>query len=153
MFDPNTFMQATLTDANDTRVVPCPVGEYPMQIVDLKAKSGVIGKGERAGETWAAIDVFFEVNDEGAKAATGREKLRVKMGLMLDLTPEGMLDMGKGKNIRLGKLREACDLNRPGQPFSFPQMIGKYVVGVVGHRPDDRDPSIVYDEVTAVRPS
>lgn len=151
MFDPNTFMQATLTEANDTRIMPCPVGEYQMQIVDIKAKSGTIGKGERAGETWAGLDVFCEVDDPQVKAATGRTVVRVKHSLMLDLTPEGMLDMGKGKNIRLGKVRAACGLNRPGQAFSFPQMIGQRVVGVVGHRPDDRDPSIIYDEVTAVR--
>ena len=38
-------------------------------------------------------------------------------------------DGGKGKNIRLGKLREACDLNRPGQPFSFPLGAGMVIQG------------------------
>lgn len=151
MFDPQTFMDATINDALDTKVTPCPVGEFPGLITALKAKSGTIANGERAGQEWGALDVTIEIEDAGAKSITGRDKVFSHMFVMLDLTPEGMLDLGKGKNVKLGKLRDAVGLNVPGQTFSFPMMVGQRLIAKVSHRPDEKDPSILYDEVTAVR--
>ena len=55
--------------------------------------------------------------------------------------------MGKGKNVGLGRLREAADLNVPGAPFSFAMFEGRPVKVSVKHRVvDDR----IFDEVKAV---
>jgi hypothetical protein len=66
----------------------------------------------------------------------GREKVTCKQGIMLDLNEGGQLDMGKGKNVSLGKLREAIGLNSPGQPFSFSMIQGRMALGFVQHRVD-----------------
>jgi hypothetical protein len=41
--------------------------------------------------------------------------------------------MGKGKNVGLGKLREALGLNTPGEPFSFSMITGRLAKGFVQH--------------------
>lgn len=150
-FDPATFMQTVYTEVNDTKVVPCPAGEWQAQIVELKPKTGTISKGERAGETWAGVDIVWEISDDRVTSITNRKPTKVRQNLFLDLNATGAIDFSQGKNIGLGRLREACDLNRPGQPFNFSQLIGKLAIVNVSHRIDDSDPSKMYDEVKTVR--
>jgi hypothetical protein len=153
LFNPEAFMNASIEGALDTKVTPCPVGEFHAISMKVEPKSGEISKGDRIGETWAMLEVTWEINDEEAKRVTGREIVRSKQAVMLDLTPEGMLDLGKGKNVRLGKLRDALGQNDPSVSWSPTMLLGQSAVVVVGHRPDPKDSSIVYDEVTGVRPA
>lgn len=150
-FNPEAFMEATIQGANDTKVIPCPPGEWHGQIEEVKAQANEIKKGDRAGEVLAKLNIFWVISDEEPKRVTGREKVRVRQEVILDLTEEGMLDMGKGKNVRLGKLREAVGQNDPNVAFNPRNLIGGYGVVVVGNRADDKDSSIIYDEVVAVR--
>jgi hypothetical protein len=53
---------------------------------------------------------------------------------MLDLTEEGMLATGKGRNVLLGRLREATGLNQSGEPFAFPMLTGRPAKVQVAHR-------------------
>jgi hypothetical protein len=69
---------------------------------------------------------------------------------MLDLDPNGGLDMAEGKNVGLGRLREALGLNDPTESFSFNMLPGRMAKVRVGHREDSRDPEIKYAEVQAV---
>jgi hypothetical protein len=72
--------------------------------------------------------------------------VKVPQDVMLDLTDSGQLDMAKGRNVRLGRLREALDLNAPGRPFSFAMIQGRMAKVKVGHRVDGED---IYAEVRA----
>lgn len=150
-FNPEQFMEAAIQGANDTKITPCPVGEWHGQVEKVEAKAQPINNGERAGEVLAKFLVYWEIMDEEPRRQTGREKVRVRQEILLDLTDEGMIDMGKGKNVRLGKFREAVGLNDPNVAFNPMQSVGRTGVVVVGHRPDPKDSTIVYDEVTAVR--
>lgn len=150
MFDANSFMNAVFTEANDTKLVPCPAGEYQAQIEKLEPKSGTIGKGDRIGEPWASLNISYAVADQAVTAITGRDKVTVFQSVMLDLTPQGGLEQGPGKNINLGRLREACGLNNPGQPFTPSQLIGQMVRISVRHVPSFRDPSTLVAEVSGV---
>jgi hypothetical protein len=58
--------------------------------------------------------------------------------------------MGKGKNVSLGRLREATGLNEKGRPFGFRMLVGQMARVRVKHRPDNKNPEIVYAEVDAV---
>ena len=58
---------------------------------------------------------------------------------MLDLTPSGSLDTSKGKNIGLGRLREAVGQNKPGQAFSFQNLPGLMAKITIKHRLVDDD--------------
>lgn len=135
IFDPKTFATMTFTGANDTKSVPIPVGDWPFEI----AKSEITPWSRRGESTPAGFKLVLLMKTSAPEvvAITGRKENAVRYEVMLDLTPEGMLDMGKGMNVRLGKLREACRLNDPSRPFSFDQFVGHSVVGSITHRPTD----------------
>jgi hypothetical protein len=152
MFNPEAFMQAVITDANSTALTPCPPGEFPAQILEVKPASGTIGKGDRAGQPWARLDVSWEITDPSVAAITGRERTRVRQGVMLDLTASGDLDMSPNQNVRLGQLREAVGLNQAGQAFSPAMFIGRSARVVVKHEIDNRDGVTIQANVVAARP-
>jgi hypothetical protein len=144
MFDPQSFMNASFTEANDTVLVPCPEGEFIGVIQKPEIRPWNSKDGSKSG---LSLDYYISIDDPKVTAVTGRNPTKVKGGCMLDLTEGGALDFGKGKNVGLGRLREACDLNRPGAPFSFNMFEGKAIRAKVGSRAvDDR----IYDEVKGV---
>ena len=145
MFDPNQFLDMQTTDANDTKVVPVPVGEYLAQVSEVKARTWT-SKSDPT-KSGVALDVQWEIEDANVKALLGRDKVTVKQGIMLDMTESGGLDMGKGKNIGLGRIREACGLNTPGQPFAASMLTGRMAKVSVTHRVDGDQ---IYSEVKGV---
>ena len=148
-FDPNEFLNSTVTDSNDTTMISPPdnMSGDGYQIladkVDVRAWQGKTDPS-KSGLT---LDIQWLIEDEGVKAFCGREKVVCRQGIMLDLNDSGQLDMSKGKNVGLGKLREALDLNTPGKPFSFSMIAGRMVKGWVQHRVDGEN---VYAEIKRV---
>jgi hypothetical protein len=129
-FDPQSFLDASITESLDTKTIPCPVGEF-MGIIDKVVPRQWTSKdGATSG---IALDVFWLVEDESVKAFVGRDTVTVKQGIMLD-TKDGGLDTTKGKNIGLGRLREAVNMNQSGQPFSFAMLAGQAAKVSVSHR-------------------
>lgn len=116
-FNLTALQNIELTEAFDTTFVPVPENEdgYVAVITkyELKApKSSVI------------LDITWEIDDAGVTAVTGREKNSVRQSIFLDMTDHGTLDAGKGKNVGLGKLREALGQNQKGKPWSFGSLVG-----------------------------
>lgn len=144
-FDPDTFLAQTVEQANDTKVTPCPAGEFLGFIKDFKAREWTSKKNP--GVSGVALDVIWSVDDPGVKQLLDRDEVTVKQGIMLDMTESGTLDMGKGKNVGLGRLREALGLNVPGQPFAFSMLTGRPARLTVSHRVDGED---IYAEVKMV---
>lgn len=149
MFDADAFMNATTAEANDTKIAPCPQGEYFATIEKVEPTSGTTEKG-----TWAALNVTVGIEDPEVKAATGMDKKLVRGTVFLDLNDSGTgLDMGKGKNVRLGKLRQAANLNAAGQAFAPSMLVGRQVKVKVTHRQDKNDSEVVYDDIGAWLPA
>lgn len=123
MFDPNSFLDMTTTEANDTKLVPVPAGEYIALVDEVKARQWK--KRDDPSVGGLALDVKWSIDDAAVKELLGRDKVTVEQGIMLDMTEAGGLDMGKGKNVALGKLRDAVGLNVPGQPFSPNMLVGR----------------------------
>lgn len=147
-FDPSSLLETTFVEANDTKLIPIPEAEYLAVIEDSKINTWQSKDGANSG---LRLDVNYMIDDQAAKDATGREKLSVRQGIMLDLTEDGKsLDMGKGKNVALGRLREAAGLNVPGQPFAIQMLPGRLVKIRVTQRPSDKDPEVVYNDVKGV---
>lgn len=144
MFNPDTFLQSSTTEVNDTKKIPCPVGEYIAVAEKVEARTWQSKDGLKSG---LALDVTWTIDDAAAKEVTGRDNVQVRQGLMLDILESGGLDMGKGKNIALGRLREATGLNVPGQPFSPAMIQGRAAKVTVSHRVDGED---IYDEIKKV---
>lgn len=145
MFDPQAFMDTTTEQANDTTIAPCPEGEWPATASDVVIKTGT---SQKNGEDWARLDVKWEIVGAEANTITEREKIIVTQGIMLDINGSG-LDMGKGRNIGLGRLREALGLNAPGTPFSPRMIIGRSAKIAVKHREYEGK---VFDDVKAALP-
>lgn len=143
-FDPNQFLDLQITEANDTKTIPVPAGEFLAVVDDVKCRTWNSKDGSKSGLT---LDVTWSIDDAGVKELLGREKVTVRQGVMLDMTEAGGLDMGKGRNVGLGRLREATNLNTPGQPFAFSMLVGRPAKVNVSHRVDGEN---IYAEVKGV---
>lgn len=130
--NPEQFLQAAYTEANSTEIITVDEGEYqaiagevamtPWQGVKDPSKSGI------------KLTVPWEIDSQQMREKTGREKIVIRQDVMLDLTESGMLDFGKGRNVTLGKLREALGLNKPGVAFKFQDITGRAAKIRVGIR-------------------
>lgn len=143
MFDPEIFLQSSIQGANDTKTIPVPIGEYTAVIEKITPRQWQSKDGSQTG---IALDVQWLIDDQSVKEALGRDSVTCKQGIMLD-TNNGALDMSKGKNIGLGRLREAVGLNDPSKPFSFHELPGRVAKISVSHRISGED---TYSEVKAV---
>lgn len=148
MFDPNTFLEMSVTEANSTVAVPVPAGEYLAVVEKIEARPWQ--SKDDPSKAGMALDILWNIDDANVKALLERDKVVVKQGIMLDMSESGGLDMGKGKNVQLGRLREALDLNQPGQPFGFRMLEGRMAKVRVKHRPDPKRSDIIYAEVDGV---
>lgn len=143
-FDANQFLQGSVSGKMDTKIMPVPDGEYPALIEKIDARIWQSKDGTKSGVT---LDVVWEIADDNLKATLGRQKVTVKQGIMLDLKDDGSLDLGQGKNIGLGRLREAVGKNVAGQSFSFLELPGCQAKIKVTQRVDGED---IYNDVKGV---
>lgn len=122
-FDAATFLETSVDEANDTKLIPVPVGEYTAVVEKIKADTW---QG-RKDPSMHGVKLFvtWMIDDQNVKALLNRDKVTITQDVMLDTLPNGGLDMSKGKNISLGRLREALGLNVPGQPFKFSDLNGR----------------------------
>jgi hypothetical protein len=138
MIDIQQFMNATYNEANSTKREANPVGEYPMKIdeVELETFPGV----KDPTKTYLKLKLRLEILDPGVKAQLGRDKVVQFDDWLLDLTDGGGLDFGKGKNVRLGKVRDAVGQNVAGVPWAFPMLKGQVLKGKIEHEMYQGDP-------------
>lgn len=130
--DPQAFLDAAYTEANSTELITIDEGEYQAIAgeVTTSAWQGV----KDPSKSGIKLTIPWEIDSQAAREKTGREKIVVRQDIMLDLSENGMLDFGKGKNVQLGRLREALGLNRPGVPFKFRDITGRAAKVRVGVR-------------------
>ena len=147
MFDPQSFLDAQITDSMDTKVVPCPQGEFTGVIDSIAPEQWKSGDGTQSG---LKLVVQWLIEDQGVKDFLARDTVKVKQQIFLDVTDDGKLDTGPQKNIGLGRLREAVDLNNKGQAFTFGMLPGRMAKVMVGHTPDRKDPETIFAQVNKV---
>ena len=145
LFNPEQFLDMQVTEANDTKIIPIPVGEYMAVVKEVKIRPWQSKKDPSVAGI--ALDLVWTIDDAGVKQLLGRDEVNTKQGIMLDMTDAGGLDLGKGRNVSLGRLREAVGLNTPGQPFSFGMLTGRGAKVKIDHRIDGET---IYAEVKAV---
>lgn len=143
MFDPQTFLSQSVTGPLSTRVDPVAVGDYRAIADKLELRKA--GTGADASNI---LRVTWKLVDAAELTAIGREAANVRQDIFLDLDDAGNLDTSKGKNVGLGRLLETFGLNAGGTPIGA--IKGQVAIIKVGHRPDKKDSSIVFDEVTRV---
>jgi hypothetical protein len=146
VFDPAAFLSATVTESLDTSLPQVVPGEYQAVIDKIDFKSFDIKNGERAGQQLHKLIAVCKLVAPGQES-DGRT---VQKDCLLDITPNGTLDTGKGKNIDLGVLRAATNLNTPGQPFSPAMLVGRMVKVLVEQEADRNDPNKIYTRIRRI---
>lgn len=152
-FNAAAFMQTTVNEGNSTEVILLPEGEYVAvsgPINEDSFKSFDIKEGARAGEKFYRLDLIWDLEDSDGRLAEylGR-KPTARQSIGLDLTREGGIEMGKGRNVSLGRLREALGQNASGRPWSPVQLGGQAAKIKVKHRMDKKNGQ-TYVEVVEV---
>lgn len=137
-FDVNSIQNAQFTDANSTTYTPIPEGEFKA-IVDKQAI--------RQAKDSLILDITWKIDDPVVAEATGIETPSCRQSIFLDVAENGTIDFGKGKNINLGRLREALGQNRSGAPWSFGMLVGQIAKVKTKQRKDGEN---IYTDVTAV---
>lgn len=144
-FDAEAFQNSVVTDALSTRTTPWPAADYVGTIKKAEIRSGTVSKpGDNYGKPWVMLSVGVEVDRSQLPEGCSSQ---ANGSIMLDLTESGGLDTRPGRNIGLGRLREAVGLNQPGQAFSFGMLEGRTVKVTTGTRTDKNDPDIQYTEI------
>ncbi len=139
-FDPVNFMNASFDGSFSTEFMPVPEGEFRASIKEVTPGVTTTGK--------PYMRVQWIIDSEEARQATNMAEPKCSQTLWLDVTESGGLDMGKGRNVGLGRLRAAVDQNtgswQPGM------LIGKVATVKVKHSIDKRDGQTIQAEVSAV---
>ena len=137
-FDESAFMQNETTEQGSTQATPVPENDYVAVVKDIKPRPV---KDDRM-----ILDVLWSIDDPEATKATGMPFPTVRQSIWLDITESGGLDMSKGKNIGLNRLRDAVGQNVAGKVWKPTDLIGQAARVTVKHRMVEE---IVYADVKA----
>lgn len=144
-FDPNSFMQSSFNGKLDTVIPALPEDDYRAIIDDVTHRS----VDTKNGEERHILRLRWKITDDGKLAAINRTSASVNQDLWLDIDASGKLDEGEGKNVGLGRVLDALNLN--GQPWS-PGMLkgmGPCIIRIT-QRPDQKNPENVFNDVSRV---
>jgi hypothetical protein len=110
-----SLFETAVEGSNSTKMNLLPPGLYSAQI-------NKIGEPQFLGEN---KNVGFRVSFNILNPPSDDTFAPVSATIFLDLTPQMQLDMSEGKNVALGRLREALDQNKPNVPWKFSDMLGQ----------------------------
>lgn len=151
-FDAEAFLNSASVDAPlSTVTIPIDEGNYKAMIKEIKINEPqMINKGPRAGQMGSPVlDVTWALLDDALKAKLERDEVLVHQTVWLDIDQTGNLDTGKGKNVDLGRLREALGVNdRPGNAFQ--NLTGGLALLKIGQVADADNPEQKYARVKRV---
>jgi hypothetical protein len=163
MFDINTLSQTAIQAQLDTAITPYPEMEAIVQI-DLSDKGLQWSGGQTAAKdgkpsrTWARLDLrcriirseTVDLLQVSKERGTPVDEMYIKYGIMLDLTEQGALDTGPGRNVKLGALREAVDQNDPDQSWHYDMLKGQAFKAKINITVDREDETKRYNNIVSV---
>jgi hypothetical protein len=156
-FDIDDFMSANFTESSSTKAPIVPPGDYLATIIDdtreeardwekISGKQGIRTKVLETGEEdnwhWMLAKIPFRIIAPSVPEANDR---LVSMTIFMDVLqedhdlvrggahPAGYIDFAKGKNVKLGRLREAVHQNEPGVPWNIRMLAGQQAIVHVEH--------------------
>lgn len=156
-FSPDSFLDATSDQPNERRQ-PLPVenpassdGLYVAVIGTIKTEAGTIEKGDNAGQPWLAMLIPLKID----VPAQLQESLKLPAQLtftdraFIDLTPQRTVDNAPGKNRRQRQYRDALDMNKSGDVWSWRKAEGQVVKVRIKHemyegQPNERIETILH---------
>lgn len=147
-FDAANFLNTVYTDSHATQYVPIPEGIYPAM---TGVPNVVNGNSKKDGKPWFRLDLPLIIDDANVRELLGRDEVRSKFSIMLDVE-NGALANGPGRNVQLGRLRDALGLNEPGQEFTLQMLGGRSCKAAVSHRAHPDRQGEVIAEVNELAP-
>lgn len=141
----NSFLDTVVTSSNSVEYPVVPEGAYGAYISELKTRSGK----NKDGGTWSMMDVIWTLTDQEAIEILENPEPKVMQSFFLDFTPEGGLDFAEGKNVKLGRLREALGQNQDGVEWRPMDMYGQNAIIHISHRQVGEDTFMDVKRVTA----
>ena len=133
IFNPEQFLNTQITGANETSFTPVPIGEWRAQVDKVEGRSFT----SKAGDTFRVMEVTWNVLDPSVREVTGMDKPTVRQSIFLDFTESGALEMGKSKNVALGRFRDAIGQNSSGRPWSPSHAVGSTAIVRVKHETNE----------------
>lgn len=109
MFDTDSFLNTSTEGEMSTEFPVVPAGDFNAVVDDIDVRSG---EGEKG--TWAVMDITWVIDDAAVAEEMGIDNPKCRQSIFLDFDDSGALKLGKGKNVGLGRLREALGQNGPG---------------------------------------
>lgn len=136
-FDSSAFLNQDTEGANDTQSILVPEGEYTGVIDKLDIQQFTkMEDGEERTSTVLNVSWLLDDPNQVIEKVTARKKNIGRQSVFLDLTPEGGLDMGRGMNAALGRLREAVGQNDPTRRWNMQMLKGQAAKVTIKHRTD-----------------
>jgi hypothetical protein len=149
VFDATTFMSTTIKAELDTKFPVIPEGEYLAQVKKIDMRQVEFRKIEGSG---IAIEVQWELLDDSVRESTKMEHPFCRQSFLLDLVKDSdppQLDLGEGRNIRLGQILAACGLNSK-KGWSIGMILNQTCGVRVKHRDNPDDPEAPFSDVSRV---
>ena len=128
LFDVNDLMNQSTEGEMETSLPPIPEGEWAGYITKVEGR--VVNT--KNGET-PVLDVTWVVTDQSVIDSVGIATPQVRQTIWLDIDASGRLALGTGKNLGLGRLREAVGQNGP-KPWNFAMLEGQQAIIKISHR-------------------
>ena len=128
--DKEQFLTQPIEGATSDSFVPVPEDEYICQVLEVKEPEDKMGKN--GWNCW--VDVSWEIVDEEklkkVQDITGKKKPTIRQRLFLDVIRDGSdkvtgMAGGEGKNVGLGQIRTATNLNNPSKRFTWKHLEGQ----------------------------
>lgn len=123
-FNPETFLNTPVEAPLSTEYTPIPEGEYTAVIEKVEPRT--VGQDSKP-----VLDIVWRLDAPDSEDAHEKS---VRQTIWLDVTAQGSLDYGKGKNVQLGRLRDAVGQNQPGQAWMPSMLVGNVARVSVKHR-------------------
>lgn len=128
-FDASNFLNTTYTTATATAYVPVPEGVHNAIVGQIDVREG---KG-KDNKPYYQLIVPFLIDSAEVRELLSRDEVKMTHRIFLDVE-NGVLATGPGRNVQLGRLREALGCNDEGQEFTLSMLTGKAAKVSVKHR-------------------
>jgi hypothetical protein len=147
-FDPSLFLDASTTEASVKRPL-IPAGlDITGTIGDIKASTWQGKKDPTQSGIKFDIPITFDLTAmPDLHKSIGADSVTLTDTIMLDVTENGSIDYGPGKNGKLRRYREALGMNVPGEAFSPRAMTGRLIKAKIKHDLYEGD---VYDKIDSI---
>lgn len=136
-FNADSFLNQTVEAKLSVKRIPMPEDDHDgLQVRELEIKSGTVKEGDNAGKVWVRLNVKMVNTDPNVAEEmklSGDAEPTIYWNEFLDLDDDGNLDVADGKNIKLGKLRQALGQNTD-EGWTMNDMKGATCGGRVKHK-------------------